>query len=201
MSLMRVFIAIALPPHIKKLIVQHSATLQQQIGEAARWVSPENIHITLKFLGDVAPPEIAPLTTSLAAKLAEQPQILLKLGHLGIFPSLQRPRILWLGVQANQPLQELQKIVEATTRGLGYLPDAKPFSPHLTLGRVKDNLSAVELQKIKNSLGTKQVDLPGEILVDSVHLFRSDLQPKGPLYTSLFRAPLSPEKPEQIFTR
>jgi RNA 2',3'-cyclic 3'-phosphodiesterase len=191
MSLLRTFIAIEIPAEIKKAISLHSSDLRQTLGRSVRWVAPENIHLTLKFLGDTAPSNIAYLSQALQVETGQYAGFEVKVGMLGAFPSPRRARILWVGLDAPPILSRLQHGIEAATAKLGYPPEDKSFAPHLTIGRVRADVSASELQTIRAALENIKVNTIGTFTAKSVHLFKSDLQPGGPMYTCLFTAQLA----------
>ena len=110
-------------------------------------------------------------------------------GH-GAYPNLRRPRVIYVGIQAPAALDALQRGIEAAARRLGYESEERPFSAHLTLGRLRQNATAVEQQQIRRSLEGTQVDVFGTARVDSLHLYKSDLNPGGSIYTRLHSAPL-----------
>ena len=192
MSLLRAFIAIELPAHVCDAIQKQTARLRQTLGnDLIRWVPTQNMHLTLKFLGDTATSHLDFLKQLLAREADSHPQFDLQLGGLGAFPTLKRPRLLWIGIHAPADLASLQRSIEAGTSRLGYEPEERAFSPHLSIGRVRQNVSPPDLQKIRTALDTIQLGNIGIARVDSVHLFKSDLQPGGSIYTKLFSAPLS----------
>jgi 2'-5' RNA ligase len=114
----------------------------------------------------------------------------LHLQGLGSFPNLKRPRVIYIGIQAPAVLEALHRGVESASRRLGYESEERSFSPHLTIGRVKQNITATEQQTIRRALEDAKVDSLGTARVDSVQLYKSDLQPTGSVYTRLFSAPL-----------
>ena len=192
MSLLRVFIAIELSEHVCDAIQKQTARLRQTLGnDLIRWVPTQNMHLTLKFLGDTATSHLDFLKQLLAREADSHPQFDLQLGGLGAFPTLKRPRLLWIGIHAPADLASLQRSIEAGTSRLGYELEERAFSPHLSIGRVRQNVSPPDLQKIRTALDTIQLGNIGIARVDSVHLFKSDLQPGGSIYTKLFSAPLS----------
>jgi 2'-5' RNA ligase len=107
---------------------------------------------------------------------------------IGSFPNSRRPRVIWVGLHAPAALESLQRGIESASARLGYTPEEKGFSPHLTIGRVKQNLSALEIQHIRAGLEEIKIGLLGTVHVDAAHLFKSDLQPAGSVYTRLFSA-------------
>jgi 2'-5' RNA ligase len=109
---------------------------------------------------------------------------------LGAFPTPRRARVVWVGLEAPPALEDLQRGVEAATEQLGYSPEERPFSPHLTIGRVGQNVSASDLHRIHTVLEATKVGILGTFRVDAVHIFKSDLQPGGAVYTHLYALPL-----------
>lgn len=109
---------------------------------------------------------------------------------LGSFPNSKRSRIIWVGLHAPATLFSLQKQIEESASRLGYEKEARAFSPHLTLGRVRQGVPAQDLQKISNILAETQLGRIATVRVDSIHLYKSDLNPEGSVYTKLFSTPL-----------
>ena len=196
MSLLRTFIAVDIPPVIQKAIQQNVENLRKPIGNSVRWVPVQNIHITLKFLGDVSPANVDILTQMLHAEAHSCLLFNISVGGLGSFPSSKRPRVLWVGVQAPAELEALQHGIESATTRLGYESDPHPFSPHLTIGRVKDHIAASDQQKIRKTLEETKIDSLGIARVDYVHLYKSELKPSGSVYTKIFSAPLQTTRGE-----
>jgi 2'-5' RNA ligase len=191
MSILRAFIAIEIPVPIQNAIQQQTANLHQALDSSlVRWVPAHNIHLTLKFLGDVSPANIEMLTQMLIQEADQQPEFDIRISGIGSFPTSRRPRVIWIGLHAPAVLNALQRSIESSAARLGYAPEERPFSPHLTIGRVRQNLPAAGLQKIRNALERTEVGDLGSARVASVHLFKSDLQPGGSVYTKLFSAPL-----------
>ncbi|MCI0552017.1 MAG: RNA 2',3'-cyclic phosphodiesterase, partial [Anaerolineae bacterium] len=106
------------------------------------------------------------------------------------FPNVKRARVLWIRVQAPAELGMLNNKIESACARLGYESEKRGFSPHLTLGRVRQDASPVDVQKIRRALEAATIDSLGNARVDSVHLFKSNLKPSGAVYTKLFSAPL-----------
>lgn len=190
MSLLRAFIAIEIPPSILDAIQKETADLQRASGAGVRWVPCSNLHLTLKFLGGVSPANLDLLTQMLAAEAAAHKPFDLQVGGLGSFPTPRRPRVIWIGLSAPAALESLQRGIEAASARLGYAEEDKPFSPHLTIGRVKQQTSSSELQTVRAALERTQVGSLGAARVEAVHLFKSDLCSTGAVYTRLFSAPL-----------
>jgi 2'-5' RNA ligase len=192
MSVVRAFIAIDLSPEIHKRLDQVASELKERLaGVPVRWVPVENIHLTLKFLGDVSLTNLEILKKILRSEAGNHLPFEISIGQLGAFPSKRRPRVIWVGVEAPQELMDLQRAIESETTRLGYSRDRREFSPHLTLGRISRNANSADLRQIGEVLRTYEVGFLGATRVKEVHLFRSDLQPGGAVYTSLLNVPLS----------
>ena len=193
MSLLRTFIAVDILSPIQQAIKQKTDSLRRELGSSLiRWVSMENIHLTLKFLGDVSPTGADRLTHSLCTEADLIPAFAMQIGGFGSFPSLRRARVLFIGIQAPAELEALNRGIESACVRLGYKAESKDFNPHLTIGRVKQEISASDRQKISRVLEGFTIDSLGTARVDLVHLYKSDLKPSGAVYTKLFSAPLKP---------
>ena len=190
MSLLRTFIALEIPHELQQLIHKETAHLRNRIGTLVRWVPPGNMHLTLKFLGNISPANVDILTQMMRAEADSCQPFVMQVGGLASFPSPKRPRVIYIGLQAPAELETLQHGIEGATTRLGYESEERGFSPHLTIGRVRQNISASDQQKIRRALEETQIDSLGTARVDSVHLYNSDLKPTGSVYTRLFSAPL-----------
>jgi 2'-5' RNA ligase len=197
MGLLRAFIAIEIPPNIQVAIEKQTARLRQALGdETVRWIPAKNMHLTLKFLGDIASSHVDFLKQLLTREATLHSQFDLQIGGLGSYPTSRRPRILWVGLHIPAELVALQKSIETGTTRLGYEQEERDFAPHLTIGRVRQNASPADLPKIRAAMDNIQLGNIGTARVDSVHLFKSELQPNGSVYTKLFSAPLSKPRGE-----
>jgi len=190
MSLLRTFIAVEIPAEIQQNVYKQTAGFRKGLESLVRWVPAENMHLTLKFLGDVSPSNVEFLMQMLRNEADGIPCFDLHLTGLGSFPNLKRPRVIYIGIQAPAALDSLQRGIESASHRLGYELEERPFSAHLTLGRVKQNSTALDQQKIRRAIESTQVDLLGSARVDSVHLYKSELKPSGSVYTRLYSAPL-----------
>ncbi|MEW6086574.1 MAG: RNA 2',3'-cyclic phosphodiesterase [Chloroflexota bacterium] len=190
MSLLRAFIAIEIPHAIQQAIHQATSSLRADLGSLVRWVPPENIHLTMKFLGDISPAQVVLLTQGLRTEADSVPAFEVHVGRLGSFPSMKRARVLWVGVQAPAGMVTLSRGIESACARLGYEAEKRGFSPHLTIGRVRQDASPADSLKIRRALEATTIDSLGTARVDSVHLFKSELKSDGAVYTKLFSAPL-----------
>ena len=191
MSLLRAFIAVEIPPPIHQAIEKDTAPVRAALNDSlVRWVPAANVHLTLKFLGDVSPANLELLTQMLGVEVNQHQAFEMEFGGLGAFPNPKRLRMIWIGTQAPAGLEALQHGIEAAAATLGYPVEKRPFSPHLTIGRVKQNIGSADMQKIRTALEETRVGSLGTAQVTAVHLFKSDLKPTGAVYTRLFSAPL-----------
>ena len=188
---LRAFIAVEIPHEIQQAIHQQATVaLRRTIGPLVRWVPPENLHLTLKFLGDISPASVDMVTQMLRAEADGIQPFEMQVGGLGSFPSLRRVRVIHIGIQAGAGLEALNRGIESACARLGYEAEERPFSPHLTIGRVRQDVSPADGQRLRQALEGIRIDSLGTARVDSVHLFKSDLKPSGAVYTKLFSAPL-----------
>ncbi len=196
MSVFRAFIAIDLPPHIQDKLDRVTEHFKQRLPDApVRWVPASNVHLTLKFLGEVSEANYSMLTEILEVQAAEYGPIEISIGGLGAFPNKRRPRVIWIGVAAPSELEMLQRAIEAETTRLGYASEKRPFAPHLTVGRVMRNAGPGEIRKISQVLSSEEVGYLGVARITSVDLFRSDLKPGGAVYTRMYAAALDSAAP------
>ncbi|WP_322791336.1 RNA 2',3'-cyclic phosphodiesterase [Bellilinea sp.] len=189
--LIRAFIAIELSPPIQKQLEQIVLDLQQTGSRHVKWVRPENIHLTLKFLGESQPDELDRLSAEIRPIASAARPIELKIHGLGAFPNFKRPRVIWVGVQAPPSLIRLQQALEDAAEKIGYPREERPFSPHLTLGRVNREASPAELARLGETIAQKPVGTLGSMTASQLILFRSVLKPAGAIYTPLAHFPLN----------
>ena len=193
MSVIRAFIAIEIPPEIQDQLKQLTSQFKQQLsGVYVKWVPVENIHLTLKFLGNVSVSNVDVLNKILDSETSNHHTFEVSVGELGAFPSTRRPRVVWVKMQAPSDLFEIQRCIEQATARLGYATDKRSFKPHLTLGRVPRNANAEDVCRVGGVLESIKVGFLGAMRVKYVHLFRSELKPTGAVYTRIHTAELSP---------
>jgi 2'-5' RNA ligase len=190
----RLFIALELPPDVLKAIARVQSRLEDVFPERAiRWTRPQGIHLTLKFLGDAPPEQLDDLNAALAGAAAGHKAFRLGVEGVGCFPNTQRPRVVWLGVVGDlKPLRALQAGVEEHIAPLGYPSDERGFSPHLTLGRARNNAGRDALSAVGQLVETEEVGRLADWQVTSVSLMRSQLKPGGAVYTQVGEAGLEP---------
>jgi RNA 2',3'-cyclic 3'-phosphodiesterase len=198
MPVIRAFIAIELPAAVHQKLNDVERQLQVRAGETARravrWVPGNNIHLTLKFLGDVATDQLPVIARRLEEEAANHSGFELIIGGLGTFPNPRRPRVIWVGCEGSPGLSELQKAVDLSMQPLGYPGEERPFSPHLTLGRVGDQARGDEVAQLVRGLGEIKIGELARVQVEQFHLFKSELRPGGAVYTSLHQFGLAKEE-------
>lgn len=188
----RLFAALELPAALTETLAALSARLREQMPpRRVRWVEPRNIHLTLKFYGEVKAEAVTSLQESLTRATAGHAPLTLALGGLGLFPNAVRPRVVWVGLTGDvEGLRALQTAIEQGAVPLGFPPEARAFAPHLTLGRVTDGLRPTDRPRVAHILQTTNIE-PLSFTAPHLSLMRSELRPAGPLYTRLFSAPLN----------
>lgn len=189
--MIRSFIALDLSADVLQKLEEVNRQIKPRLpGAAVRWVAVKNIHLTLKFLGDVSESNLPVLYEILRREAEKQAAFEIQVGGLGAFPSVNRPRVIWIGVEAPAELAALQHGIDVETARIGYAGEERDFSPHLTLGRIAHNASSEETRQIAGSLSILKIGNLGASLIQAVHFYRSDLTPQGSIYTRLYSAPL-----------
>jgi 2'-5' RNA ligase len=188
---MRTFIAIELPTEIKTILSNMQNELKQAHGDI-KWVKPENIHLTLKFLGEIEQDLIKKICSILEATAQKYPSFSLYLSKLGAFPKLQYPRVIWISVTNDQIAINIAQDLEKELLRIGLPAESRPFSTHITLGRLRSGLNRKALVE-KLELINKDIALPGpEFNILGLTLFKSTLTPQGPIYEAILSCPLKP---------
>jgi len=186
METIRSFIAIDLPDEIRTELGELQKSLKAGAQNYVKWVSPDSIHLTLKFLGDIAPDKIEAITGAIRESVENIPPFVLQIKGLGVFPNLKRIQIIWVGLTGNlESLQRIQKNIEENLAIIDYPEETREFTPHLTLGRVRFQPPPNELQKFGQLLTSTNFESTFKIGVDSINIMKSQLTPRGPIYTSL----------------
>lgn len=183
--LIRAFIAIELSTPIQAALSRVVGQLCESGLSGVRWVKPAGIHLTLRFLGDSKPETLTRIRSDLETAARQVAPFELQVRGLGAFPNIKHPRVIWVGVHAPPSLKGLQQSVETIARKAGYPAEERPFSPHLTLGRVQHSITNMEMSRLSAGLSGASVSELGSMLVNEFALFRSDLKPDGAVYTRL----------------
>jgi len=192
MEHIRAFIAIELNSAIQAALRQAETPLKNsRVGHMARWVSPTSIHLTLKFLGNMSVAQVPDIGRALQRTGTAYSPFTIGLSGLGCFPHPRRPRVIWVGLGGDlEALASLQESVDRQLKCLGFKPEKRGFTPHLTLGRIRDRARPGERQALVERMSTVRVDTSASMVVREVSLIRSDLRPTGAVYTRLASAPL-----------
>jgi len=178
---MRSFIAINLDDSLRTEI--DSATAELKSGNwDVKWVSPANLHITLKFLGEIPEDALQGIRDTLLSIAPRHESFAFKLKGVGIFPDKKRPRVIWIDLLESEKLIKLQKEVENSLLTIGFNKEDRPFSPHLTIGRVRSSGGKESLLRAVETLKDKDF---GNIGVNKVSLMKSELKPGGAQYTTI----------------
>lgn len=160
----------------------------RRVAGAVGWVATENLHITLKFLGQVEVARLPSIEAALARAAADVRPFELAFVGLGAFPAPTRPRVIWAGVaEGREPIARLAEGVERELGALGFAPEGRPFSAHVTLGRVREPRRD---PKLAEALGAAAAERIGSMRVERVSLMRSELSPRGARYTEISAHPL-----------
>ena len=182
---MRTFIAIELGDQVIKALEDMIGSLRK-LGGHVKWVKPHNLHLTMKFLGEVSADQIPPIQTTIQMAAAGQPEFTFTVRGTGTFPSGSRsPKVLWVGIESQPALLLLQQELESELQKLGFPQEKRPFSPHLTIGRVRNSR---DLNPVLTALESRSDSDFGTVPADRLILFKSTLKPAGAEYTSLFEA-------------
>ncbi len=199
---MRVFVAIELPGSLRTWLVDAQRAIADalapaEVRAAVRWTPVENIHLTLRFLGEATEEQRGRLTDGLASIAAAHARFDLALAGVGCFPNYRRPSVVWSGIAGQLDLlNALQRPIETLARSAGFVAEERPFSPHLTLARVRRDASPATLAKVGDALKTLSRDpatarWSSPLPARTIALIHSDLRPTGPLYTPLARYDLA----------
>lgn len=184
---MRCFLAIELPETVRSRLISLREALRE-LDRSIRWTKPEQIHLTLKFLGEVPDRQITDVCEAIVKAARLLPPVPIEVGGVGCFPMSGPVRIVWAGVRGPSPeLLECHAACERFLAELGYPPEERAFKPHLTIGRAREQRGARGVRRIIDAAAG--FDCPPFIAQELV-VFQSVLSPKGPTYTPLARAAL-----------
>jgi RNA 2',3'-cyclic 3'-phosphodiesterase len=189
----RAFIAVTLDPEVIDRIADAGAQLRPQLA-GVRWVAPTNLHLTLKFLGGIDETMIEPIGAALLEQLRLFQRFTINAKGLGVFPDPKRPRVLWVGLTGDR-LVSLASRVESALQPLGFTPESRKFTPHLTIGRWRQ--ADLAPRSLRRQLKNWRVYEFGESNVEKVNLIQSVLNPAGASYNQLVTIPLGAERTTQ----
>ncbi|MGD2216117.1 MAG: RNA 2',3'-cyclic phosphodiesterase [Gemmatimonadales bacterium] len=176
---MRTFVALV-PSEAEQARLADAAAGLREAGFPIRWVRHENLHLTLKFLGEVSEERVREVCTAVDAAAAGVAPFAMAVGGFGAFPSLRRPQVVWVGVELEPTLESLQTSLEGELAGLGFARESRAFRPHLTLGRARKHVSPKDfggLADLVNGLEYRDA-----FQIGSLDVVRSRLMPTGAIY-------------------
>lgn len=187
MAQVRSFIAIELPDGLKQELVRLQARLKSEAPPVVKWVDPSGIHLTLKFLGSVAVDRIGDITGAIEAAARGIAPFRLEVKGLGVFPSPRRVQVVWVGVEGEEAdkLKQLYQRLESNLARLNFAPESRPFSPHLTLARLRDRASPEERQGLGQLVARTGFEATYTIEVDSIRLMKSQLTREGAIHSQI----------------
>lgn len=188
---MRLFVAVNLPDDVRRGIWTASEPLRRA-GLPVKWVEPEDIHLTLKFLGDVEDERQEEMVQAVKQAARGARPFQLPVHGFGAFPSVERPRVIWVGCEGVPPLELLQHHTEREMERVGFPLEGRPFRPHLTLGRTRKDSRPASLRGLESLLDGLVFE--ADPLVQSVELMESWLAPGGTTYRSVHSVDLESEE-------
>ena len=185
MEQIRSFIAIELPNRLRLKLDQLEAQLKSSQQPWVKWVNPDSIHLTLKFLGNIASDRTGEITKAMEEAAQGIPPFHLEVKDLGVFPNLKRVQVAWVGISGEvDKLGEFQQRLESNLACLGFAPESRPFTPHLTLARLRNQASLDERQRFGQLIAGSRFEA-GAIEVDAINLMRSQLTREGAIYSRI----------------
>ena len=186
MEQIRSFVAIKLPDELKLALVRLQERLKSESQAAVKWVDPYSIHLTLKFLGDIRTDMVSRITAALEGAAQGISPFHLEASGTGVFPNLKRVQVVWVGVSGEvDRLSQLQQRVDSCLTSLGFISESRPFTPHITLARLRNQATPDERQKLGQLIASTSFQTAYSIEVDSFHLMRSQLTRQGAIYSRI----------------
>ena len=181
---MRTFIAIELPTEVKDKLSKIQEQLKKS-GADVKWVEPKNIHLTLKFLGEIDDKKLEKIIEIIDGTVKDKNTFHIRISSLGAFPKINYPRVIWIGIDKGDcETKEIAKELEEKIAKIGIPKEGKAFSSHITIGRTRSTLNR---EKLVQELKTQSANFCGglEFVVTKITLFKSTLTPGGPIYEAL----------------
>ena len=186
MEQVRSFIAIELPDELKTGLFQLQAQLKTVNMPWVKWVNPDSIHLTLKFLGNVAIDRTDEITGAIEAATRGISPFVLQVKAPGVFPNLRRIQVVWVGIGGEvDKLNRLQQQIESNLAQLGFAPESRSFTPHLTLARLRDWASPDERQRFGQLIADTRFEEAYTIKVGAINLMKSQLTREGAIYSRI----------------
>jgi len=190
--MLRTFIAVDFPPETLTKIAKIIGYFKTQTPmDALKWVSAENLHLTIKFIGDIPKDKLVQIRMIIKEALVDKLPFKIGIGGLGMYPNKNNPRVIWLGVTYDQTLRDIHHVLNHSLKNAGIEPDKRDYSPHITIARIRQRTQEETRQEIGATLSKFKVDSLGEIKINEIILYQSELTRKGPIYTPLLSQPLN----------
>jgi len=187
----RSFIAIELPQNVKHGLARLISELEGTKHPYVKWANPEGVHLTLKFLGNIPFKQVIEITKAMEEAAQGVPPFHLEVSSLGAFPNLKQLRVLWVGIKGEiDNLLSLQQNIDSALAPLGFAAEKRPFTPHLTLARLREGASPAERKSFANSVMYTSFETSYPLDVETISLIKSQLTPEGAIYTRLFAVKL-----------
>jgi RNA 2',3'-cyclic 3'-phosphodiesterase len=181
MESMRTFIALELPAGLKASLARMQKTFMQRTA-GVKWVRPENIHLTLKFLGATSMEKVDTACGILDRLTRDAAPFYFDATGMGAFPNSRNPKVVWAGLQVEDRLKVFQEELETALADKGFAAEDRPFAPHLTLGRLKDGLARKDIAGLIEQFSAERF---GHFEANHLIFFKSELKPSGPVYTAI----------------
>ena len=182
----RSFIAIELPEEVREGLARLRNELKRNEHKFVKWVNPDGLHLTLKFLGNIPSKRVTEIINAIEEVTQGVSAFHLEISGLGAFPSLRQARVFWVGIGGEvDKLSKLQQNIDSTLAVLGFAKEERPFVPHLTLARLGPGASPVERRSFGELVGSAVFEDKYHIEVEAISLMRSQLTPAGAIYTCL----------------
>ncbi len=182
----RVFVAVGISVEAREELAEAVDRIREGVPEGIQWATPEGMHLTLKFLGNIPASSLNPLYECLEPVVEEHSPFQLELAGLGMFPNRRRPRVLWAGVNGGlDMLAQLQMQAEEAITASGHPPEQRPFSPHITLGRPRRSTPDAQLARLGAIVDSLVPPMAVSWRVEAVDVMRSELHRSGARYTVL----------------
>ncbi|MFC1902559.1 RNA 2',3'-cyclic phosphodiesterase [Chloroflexota bacterium] len=186
MEQVRSFIAIELPDELRLGLIKLQTQLKSGNQPSVKWVDPNGVHLTLKFLGNTSVDIINDITTAMEDAAQVIPPFHLEAKELGVFPNLRRVQVAWVGISGDiDRLCQLQQLIESNLAPLGFAPESRRFTPHLTLARLHDRATPDERQRFGQLIAKSSLQEAYGFDVRAVSLMRSQLTREGAIYSQI----------------
>ncbi|RPJ17189.1 MAG: RNA 2',3'-cyclic phosphodiesterase [Desulfobacteraceae bacterium] len=187
----RAFVALKLPANTISAIKRVQEDFKRH-RFPVRWVRPENVHLTIKFFGDIPKNDVTKIDAAMKSCAGDYAPLSLSAKGAGIFPGIARPRIIWAGISGETfHLLDLRNSLEKRFEEIGFKKEERPFKGHLTIGRFREKADTGKLLEALKKVRNFESEM---FVAWNLYLYKSDLKPEGPVYTELLKVPLTGDK-------